>query len=187
MTCKAKIFLTAFVLCSVIYQVYSQAKSNGYKLKANFTIGQSGHPNTPVQFPIWYTDASITPDHQQSRLGYQISIAGLRELNDVVSIGLTANISKFGFIETGDELSFWSNAIHRYSIQREFKMYGVGITSGISILQNVVNTLSSFIGIEYQEFTSTEGVYLWREVITNQNLPQAFQLNMAIVCRQICI
>jgi hypothetical protein len=50
------------------------------------------------------------------------------------------------------------------SLQGSGVSYKTWITERLlSILKNEVNTLSSFVGIEYQEFISTEGIYLWRE------------------------
>ena len=158
-----KIVLAVVVVCVFINDSSAQAKTNGYVIKSNIILGFSSHSNNPVQFPIGYTDASITPHLQQSNLGYQISITGLRELSKVLSIGLSASISKFGFTETGDELSFWSNEIYQYSIAREFKMYGFGLSTGINILNNNVNMLSIFVCAKYEEFISTKGVYLWSD------------------------
>ncbi len=155
-----KILLAVLVAYLFINDNYAQVKTNGYVIKSNIILGFSSHSNKPVQFPIGYTDASITPHLQQSNLGYQISITGLRELSKVLSIGLSASISNFGFIETGDELSFWSNEIYQYNIEREFKMYGFGLSTGINILNNNVNIVSIFVGAKYEEFISTKGVFL---------------------------
>lgn len=156
--------LVAFLgLFSMVPIGYAQEPENGFRIKSSITVGFSHSLNNLVQFPLGYTDAQITPDHHQSRIGYQVTLAGLKELNNVFSIGVMADISKFGFLEYGNELNFWSNHNSRYVLLREFKMYGFGITSGIDILENEVNRLSTYLGIKFEEFISTQGVYIWGE------------------------
>lgn len=142
--------------------------NNNYLLKANFGMGLSTHANNPVRFPEEYLHVYLTPEYQKSKIGYQFSIIGLKEVNNFLSLGLSGNYSKFGFIETGDMEFFWSRDINPYSYEREFEMYGVGLLAGIKIIEKGFSKFSTYLGFRYEGFISTTGVYIAEEYHRNK-------------------
>ena len=145
----------------------SQSYKN-YLLKANFGMGLSSHPSELARFPLPFTDAAIIPKNLESKVGYQFSIMGLKELNKLFSFGISANYSKFGFIEHGDFISFWSNSTRPYFYLREFELYGFGLIAGINIVEKGFSKFSTYLGFRYEGFISTTGVYLAEEYDRNK-------------------
>ncbi len=140
---------------------FAQSDNKGFNLKVNMGLGHSSHFNKPLEFPVPFFDLSLDPKHQYSNIGYVISLSGLKVLNKYLSVGLSSNISKFGFTEIGNNLFFGKFVGEEYRVEREFKMYGVGVTSGIDIIKKKQNKLSIYANIMYEEIISTEGIYLW--------------------------
>lgn len=155
-----KIFSFWIMFLTISTYATAQDDKNGYLIKSNFLFGLSSHSNKPIQFPLGYSDTWITPKSQDSRLGYQASLIFLKEINKILLTGLSGNFSKFGFVEKGTELSFWTGMEGEQTTLREFEMYSFGVIAGINILKTDLNKFSTYIGFRYEELISTEGLYL---------------------------
>ncbi|MBK8621058.1 MAG: hypothetical protein IPN79_04695 [Saprospiraceae bacterium] len=145
-----------------------QTDINNYKLVFNFSPTYGYHSNNPVQFPLGYTDASITPINQDYKIGYDISLNFIRQIDNRFRIGVTTYTSRFGFIESGHELYYWSNQIHNYEIERQFILFGIGILSGYTLLKKNLSKIVVSSGLSYETFIKKEGVYLWSESENNR-------------------
>lgn len=157
------------IFCFFIQQsLLSQSNLNKYRLAFNFSPIYGFHANNPVQFPLGYTDASITPINQDYKTGYDISLNFIRQIDNRFQIGVTTYTSRFGFIESGDELYYWSNQIHQYQIERQFTLFGMGILSGYTIIKKDVTKIVVSSGLAYESMIKKEGIYLWRESENNR-------------------
>lgn len=174
-----KICFTTLLVFITLQTTYSQSVSGNYKIKLLFSSGLSSHFNKPVLFPIGYTDASIMPKHQDAHIGYQLSVLGMWGINDLFDIGIIGNISKFGFTETGDELSFWSNEISDYSIDRTFSLYGFGLSANCNLIRRKNDVVLVNTSIWYENFMDTKGVYLFSESENRHKFSTQFMLEYA--------
>ena len=134
------------------------------------------HSKKPVNFPIGYTNASITPSQQNYRLGYDLSAEISTSINKRFYSGIIIYLSEFSFRENGDELNFWTNDIFDYSILREFNILGIGVNSRFKIIDQKLSKLKLGTGLAYEVILSNRNIFLWKEGENNSK----FSVNCSI-------
>ena len=157
--------LILFILiCNCLYGQNS-FKNINLIIRASAISGY--HSEEPVKFPIGYTEFSITPSQQNYRLGYDLSAEITTSINRRFNSGIIIYLSKFSFVENGDELSWWTNDIFDYTLSREFNIIGMGISSGFKIIDSKLSKLSISTGLAYEMLLSSKNVFLWKESENN--------------------
>ncbi len=169
------IITVSILLCSSLVDLHGQ-NSNGILLKGNLNLGFSRPYNNPTKFPIGHTDSQLFPSKQTPNLGYQYSLSGLYSFSNSFSIGISSYISDYSITEEGEEISFWANKFYPYSIERSFKIYGIGILTGYKIFNKEVEMLQIFTGVNYGEFISTENVYLMQDYYNRTKILASFSI-----------
>lgn len=157
-----KYLLLVFVLFSC-NKLLGQTESKGYRIILTIAPSYGYHKNKIIKFPIGYSDASITPISQTYNIGYDISGTAIKQLNNHIIIGVIAYVSHFGFTESGEELSFWTNQTREYRINRNFTILGVGILSGYNLKIGKLSILNLNVGLANEMIISKRGIFLWRE------------------------
>lgn len=147
-----------------INEVCAQSENKKYiSILAEIGFGFSHPIENPTKFPIVYSDAQLFPSDQAPKLGYECSLSCLFPISKSLTFGLNSYVSEYSFTEVGEQLFFWTNSYEPYSIQRKFKMYGVGLLVGCSIFVNNNEKLQTYAGVNYVDFLSTENVFIWSE------------------------
>lgn len=150
--------LLSLIICLSYFSSVAQIESPKYQISLKVGPNYNFHSDQIVAFPIGYTDASITPLNQEATVGYDISIAVRKEMNKYFCVGFSTYLSKFGFNETGDELSFWTNQIYEYQTNRNFTLFGLGIETGLNLYRSKTQKLQFQLGVSYEIIASKSGV-----------------------------
>ena len=179
-----KYLLIAFVLFSC-NNLLSQAESKDYRLVLTIAPTYGYHKNKPIEFPLSYTDASITPMSQTYNIGYDISASAIKQLKNNFRMGVITYVSHFGFTESGEELNFWTNQTSAYRDNRSFTMLGVGIQSGYNLEIGELSMVNLNVGLANEMLLSKEGIFLWREEQnrTKYSLISSIEFGHKLSCR----
>lgn len=159
------LYLIIFIL---IYNCLNgQNNFENINLTIRTSIISGYHSKKPIQFPIGYTDASITPSQQSYNLGYDLSAEISTSINRRFNSGIIFYLTQFSFKENGDELSYWTNDIFDYSLSRAFNLLGIGFISGFNVIDQKLSKLSISTGLTYEMMLSNRNIILLKESENN--------------------